>query len=100
MPEEAAGRTLKIRLSGHHPQKKSGVGEEPGRKGRPNKCPGAVVWEEFCCVMWRSCQSFLEGWGLSGVAEEWSSNLKSWSWWSRHKVMVAEISQEVPWLDY
>ena len=77
MPEEAAGRTLKIRLSGHHPQKKSGVGEEPGRKGRPNKCPGAVVWEEFCCVMWRSCQSFLEGWGLSGVAEEWSSNLKS-----------------------
>lgn len=22
------------------------------------------------------------------------------SWWSRHKVMVAEISQEVPWLDY
>lgn len=45
-----------------------------------------------------AARASMEGWGLSGVAEQWSSGLRSPTlglvMWSRDNVMKAKISQE------
>ena len=43
MPEKAASRTLKIRLSGHHPQKRFGGGGG-ARAGKASQTSAQELW--------------------------------------------------------
>lgn len=66
MPEEAASRTLKIRLSGHHPQKKSGVGEEPGQERQTKQVPRSCGVGGILLRHVEKLPGFLRGLGAEG----------------------------------
>ena len=66
MPEKAAGRTLRIRLSGHHPQKRLGVGEEPGQERQAKQVPKSCGVEGILLRHVKKLPGFLRGLGAEG----------------------------------
>lgn len=66
MPEKAAGRTPKIRLSGHHPQKRSGVGEEPGQERQAKQVPKSCGVGGILLCHVEKLPGFLRGLGAEG----------------------------------
>lgn len=89
---------IKTRLYGHHPQRKLGAGggAEAGKAGQTSA--RAVVWEESAVSHRGAARACTEGLGLRGVAEEWSSGLRSPM--SGLVMMKAKISPKGSQLDY